>query len=118
MNGVRRSRVAGQENCTVIVARRGRHGSRTPINLPRRHKAISKADAADRRRHRTMPVAFDDSRREKHMAEPTQQRSMLEEIDVRQDDVLKQLDQLNLRIETMLKELMANREVEETPAAA
>ena len=38
-----------------------------------------------------------------------QHRSLIEEIDGRQDDVLGQLDQLNARIETLLKEIMATR---------
>ena len=45
-----------------------------------------------------------------------QHRTMLEEIDGRQDDVLMQLDQLNARIESLLKEIMATRETDEPMA--
>lgn len=48
------------------------------------------------------------------MADLQEQRTLLEEIDERQNDVLSQLDQLNARIELLLKEIMASRAAEET----
>lgn len=47
------------------------------------------------------------------MADLQHHRSTLEEIDDRQDDVLLQLDQLNGRIETLLKAIMATRDPNE-----
>ncbi|MCY2992459.1 MAG: hypothetical protein NTY19_31950 [Planctomycetota bacterium] len=43
------------------------------------------------------------------MPESTRQCSLLDEIDQRQDEVLAQLDQLNSRIENLLKECLISR---------
>jgi hypothetical protein len=43
------------------------------------------------------------------MSESTGQCSLLDEIDQRQDQVLAQLDELNTRIENLLKECLTSR---------
>ncbi len=43
------------------------------------------------------------------MPESTRQCSLLDEIDQRQDEVLAQLDQLNVRLEKLLKECLVSR---------
>ena len=43
------------------------------------------------------------------MSEATKQCSLLDEIDQRQDEVLAQLDQLNTRIENLLRECLISR---------
>ena len=43
------------------------------------------------------------------MSEATRQCSVLDEIDQRQDEVLAQLDELNTRIENLLKECLLSR---------
>ena len=43
------------------------------------------------------------------MSEATRQCSVLDEIDQRQDEVLAQLDELNTRIENLLKECLISR---------
>lgn len=81
--------------------------------MPERRDNSEKADVSDLySRHRPLSSAELCLHRE-IMADLQQQRSLLEEIDARQDDVLSQLDQLNLRIETLLKEVLATREKEE-----
>lgn len=50
------------------------------------------------------------------MADTQQNRSLLEEIDERQNEVLAQLDQLNARIESLLKEVLATRKNDEAYA--
>lgn len=46
-------------------------------------------------------------------------KSLLEELDARQDELLSELDQLNLRIEQVLRDVLAWRTAEERlPAAA
>jgi len=46
------------------------------------------------------------------MPDTTQPTSLLEDLDRRQDDVLVQLDDLNLRIEGLLKEWLSSRAAE------
>jgi hypothetical protein len=43
------------------------------------------------------------------MTDPHSQRTLLEELDARQDEVLDQLDELNLRVESVLKEWLGGR---------
>ena len=43
------------------------------------------------------------------MPESTRQCSLLDELDQRQDEVLAQLDELNTRIENLLKECLLSR---------
>jgi len=43
------------------------------------------------------------------MSESTRQCSLLDDIDQRQDEVLAQLDELNTRIENILKECLISR---------
>ena len=40
---------------------------------------------------------------------PADQRTLIEELDARQDEVLAQLDELNQRIEKLLTECLADR---------
>jgi hypothetical protein len=43
------------------------------------------------------------------MTDPAAQRTLLQELDLRQDEVLSQLDELNLRIERLLNECLPSR---------
>jgi hypothetical protein len=43
------------------------------------------------------------------MPSPTEQRSLLDELDARQNEVLDQLDELNQRIESLISECLPSR---------
>lgn len=43
------------------------------------------------------------------MSDQTSRQTLLQELDSRQDDVLRQLDELNSRVETLLKTCLAER---------
>ena len=47
------------------------------------------------------------------MTEPEKQCSLLDELDRRQDDVLSQLEDLNGRIENLLRDFLQSRNAEE-----
>ena len=46
------------------------------------------------------------------MSDHVMQRSLLEEIDARQEEVLSQLHELNQRVEALLKETLAARQAD------
>lgn len=52
------------------------------------------------------------------MSDHAARYSLLQELDTRQDDVLRQLDELNSRVETLLKTCLAEREPRATSDAA
>ena len=58
------------------------------------------------------PLALLDPRLPKYAMSEEKERSLLEELDERQDEVLRQLDELNLQIENLLKENTADREID------
>lgn len=43
------------------------------------------------------------------MADHAERRSLLQELDTRQDEVLQQLDELNARVEALLKNCLTDR---------
>lgn len=51
------------------------------------------------------------------MSDPVRQLTVIDEIDNRQNEVLNQLDELNARVEQLLKECTPNREQEEAVEA-
>ena len=52
------------------------------------------------------------------MPEPQDPRTLLQEIDARQDEVLEQLEKLNARAERLLKEILVWRDTTEASTGA
>ena len=81
-----------------------------PSSTPLRHKrAVSKRKAARPRRPRNPGKLL-------RMSSPEDQRTLIDEIDERQETLLHELDSLNARVEALLDECLAARQQERVEA--